>query len=1023
MGRHKTELAPVTQSRQALAILCAAMLAALFVSSAALAAHGPAAPVAPAACAPLDGFDQIPDATVVDFDDLPAGTSIGGAYQPTHGVRFAEGRTARVIAYDHPLPRSAPMVAMSQTDGDPASVALNFYFDIPQTHVGMVVGNGSGVTTAHLEGYDADGALICTANVADVPDSHTAFIGFRDDAGRIASAALSYMSTRAESLDDLHFSSAPPANTPTATATATPTATRPAPSTAALFVFPAAAAPGGEPAVSGYGLPSMADLRLILTCPAGAELDLGAAGTDGDGLLTAAVVMPAYPPNPCVLAAREGATTLAETRFTLLPALELDFSPQVGPPGTVVSFTVRNLVAGELRLDYAGRAVFGPEPVAAGIFSGTFTVPRGRPDPLGSVAEIRAANLLLGRAAGVATGSFHSQAAPTSPAYRVADLRLPGVDLAPGSDFTITGHISPAPQAPLSQFKILPVWRKADGRTLPIGRGSAQIAADGAFSVPARVPSLLTGDPTWPEAGDLAGVMLVTPAGQPQPFLQAITDVPIFPTFNVKVVDAATEQLIPSAKVSFEIWQAYTLNANSLPLSEVAGAAATGVSNQIGQVLGTTELTDDEKALIALTKAICVPLTIPVNGTEWEVTSPTLDQALSEPSVQGLFLANSILVEAAAAAGQDLTTGSLITQAQSTSDAQLPVGPRPGAQLAGAPAAADVIPYLLTVDALDAGYGLKDADGTVKNLSLRVYFHLADLTYRDLKGNVLPNPYTVKLGKLSSGDQSALGPIKVFLAGIGAPQLPGPTAPPRFARYFSAKNVPAGVQVVKADGSALVTLSYAQFHKLGAGGMQLYLDGVWQANFTLQFNAGLACKNGTVTWTSPPFYQGKAVIPNAHLLAPGSRALRVRAQILNGQWVNYDYILQVDALPASWFAVQSAGTRTLNWGPGQVRLFTQWLKPEAHTQWLHSDPAQTDETGQLDNRTIPTSNISQQAQANGHKGGQTAAQLSGQALNKYGQGASLSHSSPASADAAGALQAGAMPAETLHATSLHWPRG
>ena len=57
---------------------------------------------------------------------------------------------------------------------------------------------------------------------------------------------------------------------------------------------------------------------------------------------------------------------LTDTPLTLLPALELAFAPQEGPPGTVVNFTVRNLVAGELRLDYAGRVVFGPAAVAAG---------------------------------------------------------------------------------------------------------------------------------------------------------------------------------------------------------------------------------------------------------------------------------------------------------------------------------------------------------------------------------------------------------------------------------------------------------------------------------------------------------------------------------------------------------------------------------------------------------------------------------------------------------------------------------
>ena len=953
-------------------------------------AAGPEQPAAPAACVTLTGPGQIPSPTIVAFDDLPAGTSIGSFYQRTHGVRFEEGRTARVIAYDHPLPRSAPMTAMSDTSGDPAATPLNFTFDSPQATVGMFLGNGGGGTTARLQGFDADGNPVCAAQIANVPDGHTAFIGFRDDSGRIVSVSLSYVSALAESMDDLYFSAVilptatptrTPTPTPTRTASSTATSTRPSPPAAALFISPAQVGLGGRPRVGGYGFPALADLQLILACPGQAELELAVARTDAHGRLQAVVTAPVYPPNPCLLVARQGRTNLAETGLTLLPGLELAFAPQSGPPGTTVNFTVRDLVAGELRLDYAGRAVVGPLAVAAGSYSGSFVVPHDRPAPLGTLAEIRASNLVLGRAVGAVGGSYRSQAASPPVAYRVADLQLPGAGLPPGSEAAITGRISPAPQGPLAGFQVIPLWQKADGRTFPIGREAPRINADGAFNVRVRVPSLLTGDPTWPETGDLVGVMLISPLNPPRPYLQAIADPPIFPKFTVKVVDAATGQLIPSAKVSFEAWQGYQVSAGSL--GQLAGQAATGISNQIGQVQGT-ELTDDEKAYIALMKAICQPLTIPMNGDKWELINPTLDQTLSEPAIQGLLLANNVIVESAGAVGS----------------------PRQ-VEDSGVPNSFGVIPYLLTVDALDAGYGLKDADGAVKNLSLRVNFHLADLTYRDLQGNILANPYIVKLGKVSSGDQSALGPIGIFVAGIGAPELLSPTALPRFARYHSAKNIPTGVQVTKqADGSVQVSLSYAQFYKLGAGGMQLYVDGVWQANFALQFNPGLSCKNGTITWTSAPFYQGKAVIPNAHLLAPGARSLTIKAQLQDGSWVSYNYGLQVDPLPASWFAVPAAGTRVLTWRPGEVTLSTPWLKPAANSEELVSGP-ETNETGPLSNRTVPTNNFSQRAEANGHKGAQTTGQLGGRALNRDGQGCNLSYCPPTAATV-----------ETLHATSL-----
>lgn len=965
-----------------------------------------AAPRAPSACAALTAPGQIPSPTVITFDDLPAGTSIGETYRRTHGVAFAESRTTRVLAYDHPLPRSAPMVAMSDTGDDPVAVALNFTFDAAQANVGLFLGNGDGVTTARLQGFDADGNLLCETAVTAVPEGHTAFTGFRDDSRSVVSVSLSYVgSAQAESLDDLHFSAVVPATatpTPTPTRTPTPTPTQPASLPASLFVFPAQVAPGGQPAVSGYSFPALADLRLILACPGSAEVDLGGARADAGGRLRAVFEAPSHPPNPCILAARQGRTNLAEAGLTLLPALELDFAPQAGPPGTVINFTVRNLLAGELRLDYAGRAVVGPLAAAAGSYSGSFVVPasnqssevggqRTAGSPL-ALTEIRAGNLILGRTVGAVSGSFRVEAAPPPPAYLVADLHLPPVSLPPGSDFTITGRISPAPQGPLSQFQIIPVWRKADGRTLPIGRGAAQIGADGGFSAAVRVPSLFSGDPAWPENGDQVGVMLITAAAPPQPFLQVLAETPIYPTFKVTVVDAATGQLIPVAKVSFAVWPGYDASAGSL--GQLAEQAATGITNQIGQVVGVTDLTADEKARIALAYLLCFAKGKAHNLNYWEADPINPNAALANPPVPGLLQHNSIFPEPTPWAG-----GSAAAVAE------------PAAE----PAAAGVIPYLLIVDALDAGYGLKDAGGALKHLSLRVNFHLADLTYRDLTGAVLPNPYTIKLGKLSSGDQSELGPINAAMSGIGAPQLPDPTSPPRFIRYYSAKGVPPGVQVVQAGhGLVVINLSPAQYQKLGAGGVQLYVDGVWQSKFTFHFNTGVDCYQfkGSAQQKSPPFYEGIAAIPNAHLLAVGLRTVQVRAQLQGGQWINYDYQLQVVPLPASWFTVKTQGTRTLTWTPGEVTLLTPWLQAGADGQLLHSDPAKTDETGQLDNRTIPASNITQRVQPNGHAGPQISGQMKGQTLNREGQGCTLNNC-PANVTA--------VAVETLHATSLQSP--
>ena len=239
---------------------------------------------------------------------------------------------------------------------------------------------------------------------------------------------------------------------------------------ATLAVYPAQVAPAGQPRLFGAGLPPASDVQLSLACPdSRTEFDLGVAATDADGRLNTTIIVPSYPPSPCRLLVRQDTTLLAETPLTILPALELAFAPQTGPPGAVVSFMVRNLTAGSLRIDYAGAAVVGPLPVAAGSYSGSFTVPGDRPDPLGSATNVRAVNLTGGLVVGQVEQPFMSQPGSPPPTYRVTDFRAPLAGLRPGGVFTITGVIDPPP--PSGQTTVLPVWKTVAGKLFPVGVG------------------------------------------------------------------------------------------------------------------------------------------------------------------------------------------------------------------------------------------------------------------------------------------------------------------------------------------------------------------------------------------------------------------------------------------------------------------------------------------------------------------------------------------------------------------------
>jgi len=196
---------------------------------------------APDACTALTNPASVPFPTLINFDDLPSGANISNHYQAGYGVTFEDSRTARVVTLAlRTGAHSAPNVAQSEALGDPATIALNIYFDAAKSHVGMVVGNGGSEVVAGLFGYDAGGNQICSAQVNGVPDAHTSFIGVYDPAGRIVRVALSYAvaATRAESIDDLQFANAPatatstaaftppPTRTPTPTRTSTTTPTR-----------------------------------------------------------------------------------------------------------------------------------------------------------------------------------------------------------------------------------------------------------------------------------------------------------------------------------------------------------------------------------------------------------------------------------------------------------------------------------------------------------------------------------------------------------------------------------------------------------------------------------------------------------------------------------------------------------------------------------------------------------------------------------------------------------------------------
>ena len=176
-------------------------------------------------CGPLVNQVTIPGYAFINFDDMEKGKDIGDFYANSYGVRFEQGSINRAIAYggdpkDPSQPLSTPNVALNMPGtGGSGGIPLPIAFERELSHVGMWIGNGEDIDgkpaniTALLTAYDRRGAELCSARLASVPVSHTAFLGVNDAYGRIAYAKLDYgESSNPESMDNLVFGPFAPAN-------------------------------------------------------------------------------------------------------------------------------------------------------------------------------------------------------------------------------------------------------------------------------------------------------------------------------------------------------------------------------------------------------------------------------------------------------------------------------------------------------------------------------------------------------------------------------------------------------------------------------------------------------------------------------------------------------------------------------------------------------------------------------------------------------------------------------------------
>ena len=741
---------------------------------------------------------------------------------------------------------------------------------------------------------------------------------------------------------------------------------------ATLVLLPDSIAPGGDLRVSGYNFPpgGTFDIYIIL----GTEIDvmpvqLGRVQSDARGTVapTTLPLPPTIAPGDYMVVAPLDRPPVV--KLTVRPALTLTLSPDAGPPGTVVNVTVSNLAPGSLRLDYAGVTVLGPLAVSSGTFSGSFVVPGDRPDPLGTETTVQAVNLVGGLAVGRVEASFQSQAGLLQPRYQVTGLQLPTGALAAGSQFTIRGQITPAPQGPLSQYQVLPIWKTARGKSFPIGVGPAQIRAGGSFEVLAKLPSLKNGDPAPAKTGDQVGVVLAAPGMPAQPIVQAGPTPPSGVTLDLEVIDQDTLKTIEGAKVD-AIRIDEPLQGG---LYNHAGTIFAGNLNQIAGSIdeaGDDNLTDEEKLQKQIEESLCRAnsQTRPVDPLHR--ISPVVDPAVENfnniPIYQNVLLKNAVQIDSARLQpGTPSVSAVVLAQSDNT------------------------ITYRVFVDALTQGYGEVGADDKAKIVSFDVIYHTSDGTYRDTQGQPLPNPLPVPLKKLPDNLGSPFGNLVPLFSGPLTEQgeSDGNIV---FGRYYSLTGLPADVKIPASTSTDVVlSLTVPLYHLLAPEGMKFYLDDKLVGSFAFKFHANITCgtNNGVQTY-NVPYYLGKLTLQNPHLYQPGIHQVRIAATLASGNTYDYHYGLQVDPLPGSWLA-NPAQSRTVVWAPRQVTLYTSWLNRDGNGTFALSSGDQTPETGPLNNAARADVHFTQTIDASGHRKTFTNGKTDGQALNKDGEGLSL----------------------------------
>ncbi len=688
-----------------------------------------------------------------------------------------------------------------------------------------------------------------------------------------------------------------------------------------MNLSPGAVRPGGQVQALGSGLISDWTYFLLGLCfNDSAELYLN---SDSRGFLQVSLLIdPGFTaPGSCTVELWQtggaGAVLIESRVLAILDPMTLSLEPMTGQPGSQVSFTARNLVPGSLRLDYAGIPVLGPLEISGSswppptiplTYTGSFTIPLDRPNPPDSLVPVEAFNLAGGAIAAYARAEFQSQAPPPPPDYAFSSMDILTTTLVAGAPFTLTGKIDPPPTIPMV---LGAMYQDGDGQTFPVGDGAGELRPDGSFTLAGHIPGILFGDPRDPGPQGKSGKVVLMAFGQggeaiknsPEISLvmpQAALDIEVKGTDGIPI-DQAIVQIVGAPGLNIS---AFGYGDTETQLSQ--WARDHGYQNFCGEYGGINSGSGGLTRVDGVFKAAFDPLGPYVNPIDSSAFSgmPLFLPAADSPT----------LTPAGERRAQQEQTLAMVTSPSRARQPQAHPGKTP---------LPDWLPYVLVVDAMDAGYA--EIYHNYPRVTLRYIEYNPALEYwRDEHGQALPDPYTI-----------LIPPIPETITTITIlPKLSVDNGLWGFKEYAGDPHVSIG-RVYASLGFKLhpfAALKVDQVRFTSPSGEQK----------TARPTAYAGC-NGEIKDVSAGFYL------DLKSFYPGSHNFRIEVFKKDGSVISADVPVQFQRVP-DWFREVPQDQREAQNVSGGVQIKGIRLKQDEDTFQVGSTAAETPATGAMSNQ-------------------------------------------------------------------------